>query len=70
MAWVEEFGTLSLERLEAEIGELAAHIQAATCRWLLMVAELDPARGVGRVGVSLLCGVALASLRSGAGARA
>jgi len=66
MAWVEEFGTLSLERLEAEIGELAAHIQAATCRWLLMVAELDRREGWAGWGcrscaewLSLRCGLAL-----------
>ncbi|MFN2526897.1 MAG: DUF222 domain-containing protein [Actinomycetota bacterium] len=29
------------ERLESEIAELAAHIHAATCRWLLLVAEYD-----------------------------
>jgi hypothetical protein len=33
------------ERLEGEITELAAHINAATCRWLLLVAEFDR-RGV------------------------
>lgn len=32
---------LETERLEAEITTLAAHIAAATCRWLLMVGELD-----------------------------
>ena len=30
-----------LERLEREISELAAHIHAATCRWLGLVAEFD-----------------------------
>jgi Domain of unknown function (DUF222) len=34
-----------LERLEREIGELAAHIHAATCRWLLLVAEFDRREG-------------------------
>src|SRR5262245_25711491 len=34
----------ALERLEREIGELAAHIHAATCRWLEMVAESTAAR--------------------------
>jgi Domain of unknown function (DUF222)/HNH endonuclease len=34
-----------LERLEREIGELAAHIHAATCRWLTMVAEYDRREG-------------------------
>src|SRR5947207_12642328 len=32
---------LSTERLDAEIGELAAHINAATARFLLLVAEFD-----------------------------
>jgi hypothetical protein len=35
----------SLERLADEIGELAAHIAAATCRWLGLVAEFDRRRG-------------------------
>ena len=30
--------------LEREIGELAAHIAAATCRWLELVAEFDRRR--------------------------
>lgn len=34
-----------LERLEREIGELAAHIHAATARWLGMVAEFDRREG-------------------------
>ena len=34
-----------LERIEAEITELAAHINAATCRWLCLVAELDRREG-------------------------
>lgn len=33
--------TLPTERLEAEVRTLATQIAAATCRWLLMVAELD-----------------------------
>lgn len=39
------------ERLEEQITELAAHIHAATCRWLCLVAEFDPAEGLGGVGV-------------------
>jgi hypothetical protein len=35
----------SLEELEREICELAAHVAAATCRWLLLVAEFDRRRG-------------------------
>lgn len=30
-----------LEMIEREITELAAHVNAATCRWLLLVAEFD-----------------------------
>ncbi len=48
----DEHRTLSLtevplERLESEITELAAHINAATCRWLLLVAEFDRREGWG-----------------------
>src|SRR4051812_15983566 len=35
----------ALERLGDEIALLAAHIQAATCRWLMMVAEFDARSG-------------------------
>jgi Domain of unknown function (DUF222)/HNH endonuclease len=35
----------SLDELEREICELAAHLAAATCRWLLLVAEWDERRG-------------------------
>jgi hypothetical protein len=34
-----------LELIEREICELAAHIAAATCRWLLLVAEFDERQG-------------------------
>lgn len=34
-----------LELLEREITELAGHIQAATCRWLVLVAEFDRREG-------------------------
>ena len=33
--------SLETERLEAEITTLAGHIAAATCRWLVLVAEFD-----------------------------
>lgn len=33
--------SLTTDLIEAEIGELAAHIAAATCRWLELVAEFD-----------------------------
>jgi hypothetical protein len=36
-----EPGRMPTERLEAEVRSLATQIAAATCRWLLMVAELD-----------------------------
>jgi Domain of unknown function (DUF222)/HNH endonuclease len=34
-----------LERLESQITELAAHVNAATCRWLLLVGEFDRREG-------------------------
>jgi Domain of unknown function (DUF222)/HNH endonuclease len=40
-----ELGTLPVERLEREITRLAAHVNAATCRWLLLVAEFDRREG-------------------------
>lgn len=36
---------LTTERLEAEITTLAAHIAAATCRWLELVEEFDARKG-------------------------
>ena len=44
MALREEAGR-PLELLEREISELAAHIHAATCRWLGLVAEYDRREG-------------------------
>jgi hypothetical protein len=41
---------LPLERLEAEITELAAHLNAGTCRWLELVAEFDRREGWGSWG--------------------
>jgi hypothetical protein len=38
-------GRKDLERLGDEITELAAHIHAATCRWLRLVAEFDAREG-------------------------
>src|SRR3954451_1821975 len=35
------FGEMPLDRLEAEITELAGHLAAAECRWLLLIAEFD-----------------------------
>jgi Domain of unknown function (DUF222)/HNH endonuclease len=37
--------TMPLERMEREITELAAHINAATCSWLLLVREFDRREG-------------------------
>ena len=37
--------SLSLDRLEDEICDLAAHIWAATCRWLCLVAEFERREG-------------------------
>ncbi|MDQ3946655.1 MAG: HNH endonuclease [Actinomycetota bacterium] len=58
------------ERLEAEICELAGHMWAAECRWLLMVGEFDRREGWAGVGIqscahwlSWRCGVALGVAR-------
>jgi Domain of unknown function (DUF222) len=57
-------------QLEREITELAAHINAATCRWLLLVGELDRREGWAEWGckscahwLSLRCGVGLTAAR-------
>jgi hypothetical protein len=55
-------GSMALERLEEEIGELAAHIHAATCRWLLLVAEFDRREGSANWGAKS-CGQAVVALR-------
>jgi len=41
----KELGDAPTEWIEREIGELAAHIAAATCRWLELVAEFDRRNG-------------------------
>jgi hypothetical protein len=38
-------GGAPTEWIEREIGELAAHIAAATCRWLELIAEFDRRAG-------------------------
>jgi Domain of unknown function (DUF222)/HNH endonuclease len=44
--WMDEdLSSVSTDRLDAEIGELAAHINAATARLLALVAEFDRRRG-------------------------
>ena len=47
IAVVKGLESLPLERLESEITELAAHLNAAECRWLLLVAEFDRRQGWG-----------------------
>lgn len=41
----DEAATMPLERLEAEITNLAGHLAAAECRWLLLLAEFDRREG-------------------------
>ena len=41
----DEAATMPLERLEAEITNLAGHLAAAECWWLLLVAEFDRREG-------------------------
>ncbi len=41
----ERLRALPVGRIEAEIAELAAHIAAATCRWLELVAEFERREG-------------------------
>jgi hypothetical protein len=60
----------SLDALEQEITELASHIHAATCRWLLLIAEFDRREGWGTWGcrscaewVSWRCGIAPVAAR-------
>jgi len=59
-----------LELLEREIGQLAAHIHAATARWLLLVAEYDRREGWAEWGckscaqwLSHTCGLAPSAAR-------
>ena len=61
---------LPLEMLERRICEGAADLAAATCRWLMLVAEYDERRGWGEWGVSscahwlsLRCGIGLRTAR-------
>ena len=48
-----------LERLEAQICELAGHLTAATCRFLVLLADFDARRGLGQLGHEQLRGVAV-----------
>ena len=61
---------LPLQRLEVELTELAAHINAATCRWLSLVAEFDRRDGWAKWGckscaawLSWRCGLGPAARR-------
>jgi hypothetical protein len=60
----------TLEALEHDICELAAHLAAATCSWLLLVAEFDARQGWAEWGVkscahwlSWRCGIGLDAAR-------
>lgn len=66
----EDLKSMTTEQLEREVGELAAHIAAATCRWLLVVAELDRRRAWADWGskscsgwLSYACGLAPSAAR-------
>ena len=66
----DETKSMPTEQLEREIAELAAHIHAATCRWLLLVAELDSRRAWADWGckscaewLSYSCGIAPGAAR-------
>jgi uncharacterized protein DUF222 len=61
---------LPLERLEAEICELAGHLAAGECRWLLLLSEFDRREGWTGWGlhscahwVSYRCGIGLQAAR-------
>jgi Domain of unknown function (DUF222) len=63
-------GEMAMERLEAEITESAAHLAAAECRWLLMIAEFDRRDGAAGWGcpstahwLNWRCGLALGAGR-------
>ena len=62
--------SLPTERLEHEVTTLAGHIAAATCRWLLLVAELDRREAWATWGcrsmahwLSMRCGISLSTAR-------
>jgi hypothetical protein len=65
-----ESAELPLERLEAEICELAGHLAAGECRWLLLLSEFDRREGWTGWGrqscahwVSYRCGLGLQAAR-------
>jgi hypothetical protein len=45
-------GMLAIDELGARIVDLAGRLTAATCRWLLLVAEFDARDGCARAGVA------------------
>lgn len=66
----DDLKSMTTQQLEREVGELAAHIAAATCRWLLLVAELDRRRAWADWGskscaawLSYACGLAPSAAR-------
>lgn len=70
MSEMPDPATLPTEVLEREVTTLAAHISAATCRWLLLVAELDRREAWLTWGarscahwLSLRCGIGLSAAR-------
>jgi hypothetical protein len=69
-AEASELGAMPVERLEREITQQAAHINAATCRWLLLVGEFDRREGWAAWGcrscthwLSYRCGLSPAAAR-------
>src|SRR5688572_8629096 len=56
---------LSTERLEEEICELASHLAVGECRWLLLIAEVPAARGVGsELGDAVACALVVVEVRA------
>ena len=51
------------ERLEADVCTLAGQLSAATCRWLLLIAELDRRKAYERPGASRRTGLPSTSHR-------
>lgn len=65
-----ELAEISVDRLEEEITTLAGHLNAGTCRWLLLIAEFDRRDGWAAWGcrscaqwLSWRCGVAPGAAR-------
>ena len=70
MSLIEDPRELPLGQLESEITELAAHVNAATCRWLCLIGEFDRREGWGQWGcktcaswLSWRCGLGPAAAR-------